>query len=181
MLVELVQAGAMLAVVAAVAVGITALAATLGAPPPGPPLVPAEAPVAVPPPRPTRPDEPPGPPLPPNVVDVGGRSYLRVTVAAGPTVLHLAGRVVGGAWPAGRPAAEAGARAGLVAYDATELRLPVWTAYTLCGLRWTVMADHAAETGALLAHAVRGAAPGAGAYVCPVCAARVARPLPSRG
>ena len=78
--------------------------------------------------------------LPRNEATVGHHSLLRVQAGPGP-LLHLAPRadVFDGA--AARPAAWS----PLALYDDELLMARVWTTRTMCGLRWSTMATHAAE------------------------------------
>jgi hypothetical protein len=157
MVIQLVEAAAILALVAATVVAVIAAGAALSPPRPDAP------------PPPDRPADPPCSPLPPNAVLAAGRLYLRVLVPTAPAALHLAARARDRRGPAGRPAVD-DAPGQAPAYNPDLVRMPIWAARTLCNARWTAMADHAAETEALIAHA-KPAHPDA--YVCPTCAARV--------
>jgi hypothetical protein len=167
MVMQLVGAGAILAVVAGTVLAVVVAAAALAPPRAVPPAAAAARRAGA-----------PGP-LPPNAVEVHGQVYLRVLMSPGATALHLAARVDDPASPGGRPAVVPGLP-GVVAtasgYARDPLRRPVWTTRTLCGVPWSAMADHAAETAAMIAHAGPAGREG---YVCAVCAARVepGRPL----
>ena len=163
MVIQLVEAAAILALVAATVVAVVAAGAALSPPRPGAAPAP-DRPAA----------DPPASPLPPNAVLAAGRLYLRVLVPTAPAALHLTARARDRRGPAGRPAVD-DAPGQAPAYDPDLVHLPVWAPRTLCGAHWTAMADHAAETEALIAHAAP-ARPDA--YVCPTCAARVA-PAPT--
>ena len=108
--------------------------------------------------------------LPLNEVTFGGHPLLRVETSIGPR-LHLVP-------PASLYPGTAGRPAGWIppeGYDRRQVRDARWTPRTMCGLRWSAMATHAAE----IARAAAGDDdPARGDYVCPACAFYALTELP---